>query len=185
MPFSITCFGNDDYHYSIGHVSTIGDVFDIQQAMGRISGGVTDPIGTLRSEVQGAIAPSDDYVQETMNRAGRITDLHVLEVGFASALPLMHSLRLSIAGRNPGWVNSESGFAEHVFHSGDPDAVRSFLIVFGPMLEYTGLNGLGVLSAIGDLLVNYAYHGALRVPESGIGFNTGAHFQLTINLAVI
>lgn len=185
MPFSIFCVGNDDFHYSVGHVSTIGDVFDIRQAMDRISGGITDPVGTVRGEVRDAVAPPVDYVQDTMTAAGRISDTHILEMGLIAALSRMNTLRIAIAGRNPGWVITDSGFESHIFDGSDADPVRSFMRAFGPTLEHTGLNGLGVLGAIGQALIEFANSGATRLPDSGPGYIAPADYMLNISLTML
>ena len=185
MPFSIFCVGNDDFHYAVGHVSTIGDVFDIRQAMDRIGGGITDPAGTLRSELRDAVAPPVDYVQDTMTAAGRIADTHILELGLTLALSQMQSLRISIAARNPGWVFSDSGFEAHIFYGGDPDPVRGFIAAFGATLEHTGLNGLGVLGAVGQALIEFERSGAARLPDSGPGFISPADYMLNISLTLL
>ena len=181
MPFSIYCVGNDDFHYSSGHVSTIGDVFEIRQAMDRIGGGITDPVGTARD----AVAPPTDYVQDTLTIAGHIADVHILEMGLIAALSRMQTLRISIAARNPGWVITDSGFEAHIFYAGDADPVRSFMRAFGPTLEHTGLNGLGVLGAIGQALLDFAASSAAPLPDSGPGYIAPADYLLNISLTLL
>ena len=185
MPFSIFCVGNDDFHYSVGHVSTIGDVFDIRQAMDRIGGGITDPLGTVRSEIADAAAPPTDFVQDTMTAAGRIADVHILEMGLSNVLMRMQSLRISIACHNPGWVISDSGFEAHIFYAGDADPVRGFMNAFGRLLERTSLNGSGVLGAIGQALIDFAGSSATPLPDTGPGYIAPADYLLNISLTLL
>lgn len=185
MPFSIYCVGNDDFHYAVGHVSTIGDVFDIRQAMDRIGGGITDPVGTVRSEIRDAVAPPVDYVEDTMTAAGQTSDTHILELGLDTALVRMQHFRVAISARNPGWVISETGFASHIFYRDDPDRVRSFIRAFGATLEHTGLNGLGVLGAVGQALIEFSCYGATPLPSVGPGYIAPADYLLNVSLTLL
>ena len=181
MPFSIHCSGNDHFLYAQGHVSTIGDVFDIETAMGRLGGGVTAPLQTAAEETRDAVLPDYDALQAGMVAQDTMINRGLLDQALTLAMTRMSSLHIAVSARNPGWISSDQAFASVMLYQGDSDCAFEFLRAVGPALVQTSLNGGAVLGQIARAVTAFDATGCAALP----GHGAPAPFTLLFQLSVI
>lgn len=182
MPFSIHCSGNDHFLYAEGYVSSVGDLFDIQTATGRIAGGVTAPVSTLAEESRDAALPEYDAFQAGMTAQDNMLGNHFLDDALVMAMTSLSSLHISVNARNPGWILTDSAFASTIFYQGDGDCIFQFMRDIGPALTATGLNGGAVLRQFALAIEAFHYAGCDSLPR---GHHAPADFMLIFQLSVI
>lgn len=182
MPFSIHCSGNDHFLYAEGYVSSVGDLFDIQTAMGRIGGGVTEPVRTLAEGSRDAVLPDYDAFQAGMTEQDSMLGSHFLDDALVMAMTSMSSLHISVNARNPGWILTDSAFASTVFYQGDGDCIFQFMRNIGPALTATGLNGGAVLRQIALAIQAFDATNCASLPH---GHHAPADFMLIVQLSIV
>lgn len=187
MPFSMFCIGNDNFHNGSSRIPVMGDVFDIQTAMGRLGTAGTQGI---REAVQGAVqdavadqvagpdAESGDDVENTMGDFDHLSGFDVFRMGVGLACGPMTPLRITLDARNEGWVLTESAFASVTLYGDDVDPAEILLAAINPALVLTDLNCAGVLGHIGRVLSAFS-----AWPCSPYGNDAPARYMLNISLA--
>lgn len=187
MPFSMFCVGNDNFHGGGSRIPVLGDVYDIQTAMGRLTTAGTEGMGAaVRGAVSDAVddatseddEPADDHVERTMRAYDRISGLYTFRQGVGFACGPMTPMRITLNARNEGWVLTDSAYASVTLYGDDADPAESLLHAIHPALEATGLNCAGVLSHIGRVLSEYS-----AWPCSPFGNDAPARYMLNITLA--
>ena len=187
MPFSLFCVGNSNFHQSYSRIPVLGDVYDIQTAMGRLTTAGTQGI---RAAVQGAMqdavhdemadpdAPADDYTERTMRSFDRETGLYYFRQGVELATTRMISVGIDLDARNPGFLWNDTATATCIVYSSDPYPAEILLHAIDPALTATGLNCAGVLGHIGTVLADFA-----AWPNTAFARDVSARFLINISLA--
>lgn len=182
MPFSIHCSGNGHFSFAEDYVSSIGDVFDIETAMGRIGGGATAPIQTAVEETRDAVLPDYNALQAGMTAEDNMLGHHFLDDALSMAMTSMGSLHISVNARNPGWIIDDSAFASSIFYQGDGDCIFQFMRDFGPALTATGLNGGAVLRHFALAIQAFDDSGCSPLPRY---HHAPADYMLIFNVAIV
>ncbi len=183
MPFSIFCIGNDNFHFGHSRVPVLGDVYDIQTAMGRLSTAGTEGVATaVRGAVQDAAAdpkaPADNAVERTMRRFDGISGLYTFRQGVDLARTAMTALRIALDVRHAGIVMTESRFAAVYLDHFDYDWPGHILNAITPALTHAELNCAGVLGTLGEALSEFS-----AWPCSRFANDAPAPYLLNISLA--
>lgn len=186
MPFSMFCFGNDNFHSGGSRIPVIGDVYDIQTAIGRLTTAGTDGAGAVvRGVVSDAVddataeenEPADDRTERVLRAHDSISGLYTFRsgVGFCVArLPML----IRLQAHNEGWILNDSAFASVTLYADDADPAECLLHAIHPALLATGLNCGGVLMHIGRVLSEFS-----AWPCSRLGNDAPASYILNITLA--
>lgn len=186
MPFSMFCAGNSGFHLNYSRIPVLGDVYDIQTAMGRLTTAGTQGI---RQAVQGAVqdairdemqpdAEADDDVEHEMRRYDRESGLYYFRQGVELATSRMISVGIDLDARNPGILWNDTATATSIVYSSDPYPAEILLHQIDPALTATGLNCAGVLGHIGTALADFA-----AWPGTPYGRDVSARFLINISLA--
>ncbi len=183
MPFSIFCSGNDNFHLGYSRVPVLGDVYDIQTAMGYLATAGTEGARAALQEAAGdamddPAAPADAYSERTMRAYDRITGTYMFRQGVGFAMSRMTSLRIALDARNPGLVYSDTAFASTTLYSDDIDPAEILLAAINPALQTAGLNCAGVLGHIGIVLSEFS-----AWPCSPFGPEAPARYLLNLSLS--
>lgn len=187
MPFSLFCVGNDNFHGGGSRIPVLGDVYDIQTAMGRLTTAGTDGIGAaVRGVVSDAVddaradaeAAADDYTERTMRAYDRISGLYMFRQGVGFACGQMTPMRITLHARNEGLILSDSAFASVTLYADDVDPAESLLHAIHPALVATELNCAGVLGHIGRVLSEFS-----AWPCLPFGNDSPARYMLNISVA--
>lgn len=186
MPFSMFCVGNDGFHLNYSRIPVLGDVYDIQTAMGRLTTAGTEGI---RQAVQGAVqdavrdevrpdAPADDHVEHAVRSFDRESGLYYFRQGVELATSRLISVGIDLDARRPGFLWNDTGTATSIVYSSDPYPAEILLHQIDPVLTATGLNCAGVLGHIGTALADFsAWSG------TAYGRHVSARFLINISLA--
>lgn len=187
MPFSMFCVGNDNFHSGGSRIPVLGDVYDIQTAMGRLTTAGTEGAGAaVRGAVSDAVddatsdedEPADDRTEQVMRNYDRVSGIYTFRQGVQLACGPMTSMLIRLQARNEGWILDDSAFASVTLYSDDVDPAESLLHAIHPALLATGLNCGGVLTHIGRVLSEYS-----AWPCSPMGNDAPARYLLNISLA--
>ena len=161
MPFRIFCSGNDSFHLGYSQVPVLGDVYDIQAAMGYLTtagteGGRAAVQAAVSDEMEDPDAPADDHTERTMRAFDSITGTYTFRQGVGFAMSGRAPLRVALDAHSPGWLYSDAAFASTTLYPDDLDPAETLLRAINPALEVAGLNCAGVLGHIGIVLSEFS-----------------------------